>query len=111
MDKPNKIRKAIVQVKSGSVSVNHIRDLAGVIQREESAIGVFITLEEPAKPMRTEAVLRSIYSSPLGKNHPGIQILTVDEILAGNEPDMPPWIAPVAKPALKTKAAKTQKFI
>ena len=40
------MQKAIVQVKSGKVSSPHIRDLKGTVEREEAALGLFITLEE-----------------------------------------------------------------
>jgi hypothetical protein len=53
--KSGKAKQVIVQVKSGYVGVNHVRDLKGVIEREKAAIGALITLREPTKPMRTEA--------------------------------------------------------
>ncbi|MDR0520341.1 MAG: restriction endonuclease [Planctomycetaceae bacterium] len=37
--------------KSGSVSVKDIRDFRTVIERAKASAGIFITLEEPAKPM------------------------------------------------------------
>ncbi len=51
-DKP---QQAIVSVKAGKVQVSHVRDLVGVINREGAEIGVFIALNEPTQPMRTEA--------------------------------------------------------
>ena len=44
-DDSDKAKKIVVQVKSGHVTVNQIRDLKGVLDREQAAIGVFITLE------------------------------------------------------------------
>ena len=54
-DKSGKAKQVIVQVKSGYVGVNHVRDLKGVIEREKAAIGALITLREPTKSMLTEA--------------------------------------------------------
>jgi Restriction endonuclease len=40
------------QVKSGNVKRGDIGELRGTIEREDAAMGVFITLEEPTKPMK-----------------------------------------------------------
>jgi len=83
--------RVLIQVKSGHVKSGDIRDLRGVLDREESAIGVFITLEEPSRDMTTEAVSSGYYHSQTwGKDYPRIQILTVDELLNGKEIEMPP---------------------
>ena len=57
-------KKAIVQVKSGKVSSPLIRDLKGTVEREKAELGLFITLEEPTRDMRTEADQRRLL--PLG---------------------------------------------
>ncbi|PJF41546.1 MAG: site-specific DNA-methyltransferase, partial [Candidatus Thermofonsia Clade 1 bacterium] len=44
-DSSGKPKRVIVQAKSGKVKPSDVRDLRGVIEREEAAIGVFITLE------------------------------------------------------------------
>lgn len=45
----------MVQVKSGLVGVNHVRDLKGVIEREKvrQPTDALITLREPTAPMLT----------------------------------------------------------
>lgn len=86
-----KIKKVIVQVKSGKVKSGDIRDLIGVIQRENAAIGVFITLEAPTKDMKAESALAGFYfSAGWNKNFPKIQILTIEELLNGQQVQMPP---------------------
>ncbi|MEN6571414.1 MAG: DNA methyltransferase [Anaerolineaceae bacterium] len=82
-------KQVIFSVKAGNTNAAHVRDLHGVIDRENAEIGVLITMEEPTKPMRSEAASAGIYTSPWG-NHPKIQILTVAELLAGKRIDMPP---------------------
>jgi hypothetical protein len=68
-----------------------VRDLVGAINREEAAIGVFLTLEEPTQEMRTEAAAAGFYRSPQwGRDYPRLQILTIRELLAGAEVKMPP---------------------
>ncbi|MCB8916942.1 MAG: restriction endonuclease [Ardenticatenaceae bacterium] len=84
-------KRALVQVKSGKVNSATIRDLRGVIAREQAAIGVLITLESSTQPMRTEAVSAGYYESEAwGKKYPKIQILTIEELLDGAVIEMPP---------------------
>lgn len=81
--------KAIVSVKGGeNVSVPMIRDLGHVVDREKARIGVFITLGEPTGPMLKEAVKAGFYETPYGK-YPKIQILTIAELFAGKQPNIP----------------------
>ncbi len=63
-DNNNKPKRVIVQVKSGKVGSKDIRDLVGTVERENAAIGVFLTLEEPTRDMITEAVSAGYYESP-----------------------------------------------
>ncbi|MBN2301007.1 MAG: restriction endonuclease [Lentisphaerae bacterium] len=86
-----KPKRLIVQVKSGKVKSGDIRDLVGTIERENAPIGVFITLESPSKDMKKEAASAGFYHSPnWNKDYPRIQILTVEELLAGATVQMPP---------------------
>lgn len=59
----------------------------------------------PTKPMETEGALQGFYSSPLGTDYPKIQILTIEQLLEGKKPAIPPWIAPIKTPP---KAKKTE---
>lgn len=88
-DTTGKPKQVVVQVKSGHVGVNAVRELKAVAADE--AIGVFITLEPPTSPMKVEAVDAGYYHSPIwDKDYPKIQILTIDELLHGKTVDMPP---------------------
>jgi hypothetical protein len=92
-DNSGKAKRVIVSVKGGGVNVSQIRDLGHVVEREKAAIGIFLTLEKPTKPMIEEAVGKGFYHSDgWGKDYPRLQILTVEEILAGKQPDLPPNI-------------------
>ena len=105
MDEKDKIKKAIISVKGGkNINVSMVRDLGHVIDREKSDIGVFILLEKPTRPMIEEAAMKGFYHSPLGKDYPRIQIITIEEIFQGKSPDIPPWIAPIAPPTCSKKA-------
>ena len=84
-------RSVIVQVKSGHVKSGDIRDLCGVVNRENAAIGVFLTLEPPTSEMKKEALSAGYYTSELWqKDYPRIQILTVDQLFQGDQVQMPP---------------------
>ncbi|MEK7710435.1 MAG: DNA methyltransferase [Planctomycetota bacterium] len=89
------VRQVVISIKAGTnLGVTMVRDLRGVVQREKAAIGVLITMEEPTKPMRTEAASGGFYTSPAGTKHSGLQILTIKELLAGKGMDIPPWHEP-----------------
>ena len=55
-EKKGSFETIVCQVKSGSVNVAMIRDLKGVMEREHSAIGVFVTLQKPTRNMIQEAI-------------------------------------------------------
>ena len=103
-DASGKAKSVIIQVKSGHVSVSQVRDLKGVLDREQSPVGVFICLEEPTGPMRQEALSAGFYDPEYfpDLHYPKIQILTISELLAGKEPRYPK-MAPMStfKPAPK----------
>ncbi len=63
-EKSGKAKQVIVQVKSGYVGVNHVRELKGVLEREKAAIGALIILREPAKPMLTKAAAAEATTTP-----------------------------------------------
>ena len=80
--------KVIVQVKSGRVSVRDIRELKAVAG--ERGLGIFLTLQPPTEPMLREAVTAGFHHSPLWqRDFPRIQIVTVEQLLAGGSPDLP----------------------
>jgi len=80
--------RAIVSVKGGGVSVPMVRDLKGVLDREKAPIGVFLTLEPPTRPMEKEAAASGFYT--LGdRQYPRLQIITIEQALAGMKPAIP----------------------
>lgn len=90
-----KTRQVLISVKSGKTGVAHVRDLRGVIEREEAEIGLLISVQEPTKPMRAEAAAAGFYrsgSEGVGTwgTHGRLQLLTIGELLDGRRIDMPP---------------------
>ena len=84
-------QKAVIQVKGGRVSSPQVRDLKGVVEREQAAMGLFISLEPPTRDMRQEAASSDFYHSDLwARDFPKIQLRTVGEMLSGNGFELPP---------------------
>jgi site-specific DNA-methyltransferase (adenine-specific) len=104
-DKSGQAKQVIVQVKSGYIGVNHVRDLKGVLDREKAPIGALITLREPTKPMLTEAAATGFYESKdFPGRYPRLQILTIAELLAGKKLEYPTHrVETFAKAERKTK--------
>ena len=88
-DNSGETKQIIFSVKAGHTNVAHVRDLRGVIDREQAQIGVLITMQEPTQPMRSEAAGAGFYESLWGK-HPCLQLLTIGELLNGRKIDYPP---------------------
>jgi site-specific DNA-methyltransferase (adenine-specific) len=88
-----KYHKIIVQVKSGQVGVSQIMELKGALEREQAAIGGFLTLRAPTRRMREEAAAAGFYDSehPPGRRFPRLQILTIAELFAGKKLQYPEW--------------------
>ncbi len=111
-NKSGQAKQVIVQVKSGYIGVNHVRDLKGVLDREKAPIGVLITLREPTKPMLTEAAATGFYESKdFPGRYPRLQILTIAELLAGKKLEYPAHrVETFAKAERKTKHEQEDLF-
>lgn len=83
-----KTKQIVISVKAGKVMPVHVRELRGVLEREGAEIGVLLTMNSPTREMEKEAATAGFYSSPWGR-HPRLQILTVEQILAGKGIDYP----------------------
>jgi adenine specific DNA methylase Mod len=104
-DTSAKSKQIILSVKGGHTEHSHVRDLRGVLDREQAEIGVLITLEEPSKPMTKEAASAGFYKSPaFDQTFPRIQILTIEQMLAGKGIDFPRLLETTFKQAPKAKA-------
>ena len=104
-----KTKQIIISVKAGKLHAPYVRDLRGVVEREQAAMGVLLTLHEPTPKMRTEAASAGLYKSPWGQ-YPRLQIVTVGELLAGGRLDAPSMgqTSVTFKRAPKARASETQ---
>ena len=105
-DRKGGLKHALVQVKSGHVKSGDVRDLVGTLDREKAEVGIFITLENPTREMVAEALKAGSYHSEIWqKDYPRVQILSIVQLLNGEEVKLPltPPAAGPYKPAEKVK--------
>lgn len=80
----------IVSVKGGeNLTRNMIGDLSGVMRRERAPLAVLISLRKPTAGMVKEAAAAGLLQTPFGR-FPRIQIVTVESLLEGKLPKLPP---------------------
>ncbi len=104
-------KTVLVQVKSGHVKSGDIRDFKGTLERERAKFGIFVTLEEPTKDMKEEALTYGSEESPLNNERvPRIQSLTIKELLEGGKPKVL-FVNISYKKAEKNKTKKQKKPI
>jgi adenine specific DNA methylase Mod len=90
--------RIIVSVKGGeNVGVQMVRDLRGVIEREEAEMGVLVSLAEPTGPMMKEADGSGFVRKSAHGRLPRMQIVTVEDMLANRMPKLPPLPQPAQK--------------
>lgn len=90
--------RIIISVKGGeNVGVQMVRDLRGVIEREEAEMGVLVTLAEPTAPMLHEAAAAGFVPRSAHGRLPRLQIVTVGDMLDGKGAKLPPLPQPERK--------------
>jgi DNA modification methylase len=105
-----KAKQIIFSVKAGHVQPAFVRDLRGVLEREEAQIGVLICMEAPTKPMLKEAAEAGFYKPPgITDRYPRIQILSIEDLLADKGVAYPRLLEVTFKKAPKARAAVEKK--
>jgi site-specific DNA-methyltransferase (adenine-specific) len=90
-DATEKLKRVLVQVKSGRVTSGDIRDLLGAVESQHAELGIFITLEAPTREMQTAAHAAGFYhSTGWERDYPRLQILTIADLLRGAQAQLPP---------------------
>jgi hypothetical protein len=116
-EKKGKTKQIILSVKGGHLKATDVRDLRGVMDRERAEIGALISMEKPTAAMRKEAASAGFYSwrNPFGGDDakfPRLQLLTIDDLLAGKSIDYPARtqtnVTHKRAPKAKSKASETQ---
>lgn len=113
-DRSGQPKKVVLQVKSGHVGSRDVRDLVGVVDREKAAIGALVSLKHPTRDMMTEAVSGGFYEwAPMGgepKRYLRIQLISIEELLAGHRLKMPPRLEATFKQAARKHIAAAQQM-
>ncbi len=82
--------KAVFQVKSGGASRATLATLNSDRLRENAEFGILITMDKPTKPMLLEVQAAGKYKHPmLDREDDRIQVVTVEELLAGQRLNLP----------------------
>ncbi len=99
-------RQVVISVKAGQTGPAHVRELVGVVKREDAAMGVLITLRKPTKAMLAEAASGGLYYSPTWETkYPKIQVITVEDLLSDKPIDYPAKL-PSAMPITEEDIAR-----
>ncbi len=109
VDTRGNIGRALVSVKGGKqIGPQFVRDLLGTVQTQAAEMGLLITMNEPTRGMIDAADHAGTYLWPVNAAvFPKIQILTVQQLLDGQRPKMPPALLPYIA-ARRGEAASAQ---
>jgi site-specific DNA-methyltransferase (adenine-specific) len=100
---PNrKTEMCVIEVKGGSIGDAQIRSLIGAMERQKAPMGVFVTLNQPTKPMIATAASAGAWDTDWGAV-PRVQIVTIEQLLT--TPGSPLRI-PMARTDTFKKAAR-----
>ncbi len=96
LDARGSVGRVLVSVKGGrQLNPAMVRDLGGTITTQKAEMGVLITNGPPTRGMVDEADHAGTYRHPhYPQAFPRIQLITVDELLSGKKPQMPPTMMP-----------------
>jgi len=97
---PFGLGRIIVSVKGGeNLNPGMVRDLAGAVEREKAEMGIFVTLNEPTRGMVADAAAYGFVPRTPHGRLPRIQVVTIEDLLAGKSPKLPPLPQPLDAPS------------
>lgn len=104
-----KIETGVISVKGGeNLNPGMVRDLGRVMERDKHRFGLFITAAQPTKGVRDEIASHPLIETEFGR-FPAMQVVTIDELIHGPKPKLPPLISPVKKASRVETRASHQK--
>lgn len=84
------VGKSVVSVKGGAVGPKDVRDLHGTVLSQKAQMGVLISQRAPTRGMIEAANQCGYFDHALtGRRFPKVQLLTTEQLLSGQRPDMP----------------------
>jgi len=107
LDARGGIGRVLVSVKGGKqLNPAMVRDLGGTIRTQKAEMGVLIINGTPTRGMIDEANHAGTYRHPAYTGvFPRVQIITIDDLLAGKKPNMPPTMLPYIQAAKRSPVA------
>ena len=98
-------RLALAQVKGGAFHLSAFRDFLHVIEREDAAVGIFITLD-PVSSSGARATARAQGEIAVGaERYPRVQLWSIADFFEGRKPSLPtladPYRGGAVQPALR----------
>lgn len=91
MNGPYGTGRIIVSVKGGdTINPSMVRDLIGTVDSEEAELGLFVCIAEPSPAMIAAAARAGLVKTAHGR-FPKVQIITIEELLAGKRANLPPY--------------------
>lgn len=109
LDSRGGVGRVLISVKGGTqLNPSMVRDLGGTVVTQKAEMGVLITNGPPTRGMIDEANHAGTYQHPhYSEAFPRIQLITVNELLSGKRPKMPPTLTPYIQ-ALRAKTPADQ---
>jgi site-specific DNA-methyltransferase (adenine-specific) len=99
--------KAAFQVKGGKVESKDIDALLGTMDKHRCELGVFLTINEPTKPMLETVATSGTIKTP-GYSYPRLQVLTLSEFFSNKYPKLPKSNITFDSAKLKGKSSMEQ---
>lgn len=83
--------RILVSVKGGkSIGPQFVRDLLGTVETQKAEMGVLITMAEPTRGIIDAVNHAGSYTHPAnGQKFPKVQVITIDQLVKGEKPNMP----------------------
>lgn len=105
-------KRALVRVTTGAVTPDDIHDARTAVERGDATLVILVTPEAPMNDIKLEAKAAGRYPSPgWGRDYPRVQILTVDALLRGEQPQIPPGRRPRKSPKREQELSVVQKTL
>ena len=98
-------RLALAQVKGGAFHLSAFRDFLHVIEREDAAAGVFITLDPVSSPSARAEAREQGEIAVGAERYPRVQLWSIADFFEGRKPSLPtladPYRGGAVQPALR----------
>lgn len=96
LDAKKALGRVLISVKGGkAVGPTAVRDLIGTMKTQRAEMGILIVMEKPTKGVLDAVRASGNYTWPFnGEVFPKVQVMTVDQLLRGEKPKLPPLVLP-----------------